>query len=344
LQIRNAVQEKSGLPLSPIRLLAVIVLYKLTPAKSRSLQSLLAAKEEIAGDRFHLKIFLYDNTPGGQDPDALAEGVEYEAAHANRGLASAYNRALEIATEHNFDWFLTLDQDTTLPHSFLTALAHGIDQIAAISDVAAVVPQITGEGKMLSPNYFLFDVLPRFYPKGFIGIPPRDTYAFNSASTLRVSALREIGGYDPMFWLDNSDAYLYRRLHLHRKRVYVAGDIQVDHEFALFDIKQRVSLDRYQSIVDAGCAFWDLELGTIAGLYHTASLVYRLYNHWRRGDDPEIRRITRRTLWKRIFQSRKRRIEDWRRSVQLRQSRLGPNSDSDVRSTSFGRKTFDPKT
>jgi glycosyltransferase involved in cell wall biosynthesis len=344
LQIRRTIPEQPGLSPSPIRLLAVIVLYKLTPAKSASLQSLLAAKEEISEDRFQLRILLYDNTPGGQDPGLLASGVDYEAAHANRGLAAAYNRSLEIATAHDFDWLLTLDQDTTLPRSFLTALGHGIDQVAAISEIAAVVPQITGEGRMLSPNYFLFDVLPRFYPKGFTGIPSRDTYAFNSASTLRVSALRDIGGYDPLFWLDNSDAYVYRRLHLHGKRVYVAGDIQVDHEFSMFDIKKRVSLDRYQGIVDAGCAFWDLELGTVAGLYHTASLVYRLFNHWRRGDDPEIRRITRKTLWKRIFQSRKRRIEDWRRSVQLRESRLVPHCDSDVRSTNFGRKSFDPKT
>jgi glycosyltransferase involved in cell wall biosynthesis len=318
LQIRNAGQEQSGLLPSPIRLLAVIVLYKLTPAKSRSLQSLLAAKEEIAGDRFHLKILIYDNTPGGQDPGLLPEGVEYEAAHENRGLAVAYNRALEIATLQDFDWLLTLDQDTTLPHGFLTALAHRIDQVAAISEIAAVVPQITGEGRMLSPNYFIFDVLLRFYPKGFTGIPPRDTYAFNSASTLRVSALRDIGGYDPIFWLDQSDNYMYRRLHIRGKRVYVAGDIQVDHEFAMFDIKQRVSLDRYQNMMDALCAFWDLELGTIARLYYTASLVYRLCMHWKRGDDPEIRKITRNTLWKRILQSRKRRIADWRRSVEAR--------------------------
>lgn len=343
MQTRSAVQEQPGLSPSLIRLLAVIVLYKLTPEKSRSFLSLLAAREEISEDRLQLRILLYDNTPGGQDPGFLASGVDYEAAYENRGLPTAYNRALEIATTQNFDWLLTLDQDTTLPRSFLTALSCGIDKVAAISDVAAVVPQITGEGRMLSPNYFLSGVLPRFFPKGFTGIPSQDTYAFNSASTLRVSALRDIGGYDPLFWLDNSDAYMYRRLHLHKKRIYVAGDIQVDHEFALFDIKQRISLDRYQGIVDAMSAFWDLEMGTIAGLYHTASLVYRLYKHWKRGDDPEIQKITRKALWKRIFHSRKRRIQDWYRNVQIRESRSVPHYD-DMRSTRFGKKSLDPKT
>jgi len=270
--------------------------------------------KQVARDEVRSQILLYDNTPGGQDPGFVSEGVQYEADIHNRGLAHAYNRALEIAEVESFDWLLTLDQDTALPETFLSELSHIVNHIAAEPTVAAIVPQITGEGRMLSPNYFLFDVLPRFYPKGFVGIATRATYAFNSGSTLRVATLHEIGGYSPLFWLDNSDAYMYRQLQLHGKHVFVAGTIQVEHEFSMFDIKRRVSLARYQSIVDAGCAFWDLELGTFAGLYHTASLVYRLYKHWKRGDEPAIRKITLAMLKKRLFHSRKRRIEDWKRA------------------------------
>lgn len=320
MQAHITVSEKAAG--SPIRVFAVIVLYKVLPANSVSLQTLLAAKDWAQGERIDLQILLYDNTPGSQDPGVLPTGVHYESASENRGLADAYNRALEIAQMQGFEWLLTLDQDTVLPHSFLRALGSALDQVTAVPEVAAVVPQITGEGRMLSPNYFLFDVLPRFFPKGFRGISPRPTFAFNSASTLRIRALRDIGGYSPLFWLDNSDAYIYRQLHLHGRQVYVAGDIQVDHEFSMFDVKQRVSLARYQNIVDAGCAFWDLELGTLAGLYHTASLVYRLYKHWKRGDDPAIRKITRETLRRRIFQSRRRRIREWKRSLQATLPRM----------------------
>jgi len=299
---------------SPVSLLAVIVLYKISPEQSISYQSLRAAITRLSHDNLRVKVLLYDNTPGGQDPGVLPEGVQYEADVLNRGLAHAYNHALKIAQLDGFDWLLTLDQDTTLPQHFLSELTHAVNRIGGDPTVAAIVPQITGEGRMLSPNYFLFDVLPRFFPKGFVGISTRATYAFNSGSTLRVAALHEIGGYSPLFWLDNSDAYMYRQLQLHGKRVFVAGSIQVEHEFSMFDIKRRVTLDRYQSIVDAGCAFWDLELGTFASLYHTASLLYRLYKHWKRGDDPAIRRITLKMLKKRLFQSRKRRIEDWKRA------------------------------
>ena len=316
MQTQSTVPDTSGE--LPICVFAVIVLYKIAPAKSVSLQTLLTARKQMPQGRCYLKMLLYDNTPGGQDPGLLPDGVNYEAATENRGLAPAYNRALEIAHTQGFDWLLTLDQDTALPPEFLSALGCAIDRVAATPQVAAIVPQITGEGRMLSPNYFRFDVLPRFFPKGFTGVSPHATYAFNSASTLRVSALFEIGGYSPLFWLDNSDAYMYRQLYLHGKHVYVAGNIQVDHEFSLFDIKQRVSLARYRNIVDAGCAFWDLELGSLAGFYHTASLVYRLYKHWKRGDDPAIVKITRQMLWKRLFQSRQRRIREWQGNVQIR--------------------------
>ncbi len=296
----------------------MIVLYKLAPAESISFQTLQTAHEQVNNGQLQMKIFFYDNTPGGQDPGVLPEGAQYEAAPENRGLAEAYNRALEIAQAEGFEWLLTLDQDSVLPSNFLSGLAEGVAGVRDNPRVAAVVPQIMGEGRMLSPNYFLFSTLPRFFPKGFIGISPRATYAFNSASTLRVRTLREVGGYSPWFWLDNSDACMFRQLHLHSKQVFVAGNIQVEHEFSMFNIKERVSLERYQNIVDAGCAFWDLELGTLAGLYHTACLAYRVYKHWTRGDDPALRGVTLRMLKRRIFHSRRQRIAQWKTGVENR--------------------------
>lgn len=303
---------------TPVLLFAVIVLYKVAPADSTSFRTLQAAHEQVNNHQLRLKIFFYDNTPGGQDPGILPEGAQYEAAPANRGLANAYNRAIEIAEQGEFSWLLTLDQDTTLPIEFLADLSEAIRNCAADPKVGAVVPQIVGEGRMLSPNYFRFDVLPRFYPVGYIGIAPRSTYAFNSAAALRVSALREIDGYHPLFWLDNSDASIFHRLSKHGKKVFVAGNIQVDHEFSMFDIRNRVSIERYRNILDAGCAFWDLELGTLAGLYHTASLVYRMYKHWKRGDDPAIRKETLACLKRRLFHSRTWRLRHWENSTKMR--------------------------
>ena len=185
-------------------------------------------------------------------------------------------------------------------------------RVRSSSEIAAIVPRIAERGRILSPEYFLFDAFPRYFPRGFEGIAKRTTYAFNSASTLRVSALREIGGYDPLFWLDYSDAHVYSRLNKSGKKIYVAGTIQVEHEFSMSDKKKRMTAERYRNIVDAGCAFWDMELGIIAGVWHTARLLLRLLKHLNRGDDPSIRRITWAMLVSRITQSRRQRIARWR--------------------------------
>jgi glycosyltransferase involved in cell wall biosynthesis len=303
---------------TPVSLLAVIVLYKSTPKSSSSFRTLQDAMKQMPQGKLRLRILLYDNTPQGKAPDALPEAVDYEASPSNRGLPDAYNRGLEIAEKEGFHWLLTLDQDTALPIDFLANLCEVILSVEASSEIAAVVPQLLEKGRILSPEHFLLNAFPRFLPRGFVGISRHPTFAFNSGSTLRVSALHEIGGYSPLFWLDYCDAYIYSRLNRKGKKIFVAGNIQVEHEFSMLDANQRVTLERYRNIVQAGCAFWDMEMGTLAGFRHTTSLIYRLCKHSRRGDDPAVRRVTREMLVKRIFQSKEHRIGQWKTEMERR--------------------------
>lgn len=309
---------RSGHGSQPIRLLAVIVLYKLSAQSSTSFWTLQDAIKLVPQNRLRVRILLYDNTPDADLPGTLPEGVDYEHSANNSGLSKAYNRALEIAMRENCEWLLTLDQDTQLPEDFLAKLCEIISQHQSSSEVAAVVPLVVERGKQLSPEYFFLEAIPRYVPRGFTGISSRKTFAFNSASTLRVSALREIGGYNPLFWLDYSDAYIYSRLNASGKKIYVAGNIQVEHEFSMTDKRRRITPERYQIAVRAGCAFWDTEMGKLAGLHHTARLLLRLYKHWKRGDDPELRKITMKVLAQRLTQSRSRRIAEWKAEMESR--------------------------
>lgn len=300
-------------------LFAVIVLYRLRPNESAAFKTLQTTISRGGPREMHVKVLLYDNTPGGCDPGTLPEYAEYEASQRNAGLAAAYNRALEIAEAEGFEWLLTLDQDTSLPEHFLSRLSEIAASPSLNNSIAAIVPQICDTGRILSPRWWLWDSIPRTFRLGFTGVSKRATSAFNSASTVRVSAVRMIGGYNPRFWLDNSDSYLYRQMYRHGKQVYVAGDIQVEHQFSVLDMNRRVTQARYLNILSAGCAFWDLELGCLAGLDFTARLTYRtFYKHWKHGHDPAFRRASWEMLKKRIFHSRKHRIEDWKRETDCR--------------------------
>ena len=74
----------------------------------------------------------------------------------------------------------------------------------------------------------------------------------NSASLVRVEALQKIGGYSPLFWLDNADTYLYRRLEVAGLRVFVSGSIALQHDLSMMSIKTKMSLQRYRDSLESG--------------------------------------------------------------------------------------------
>ena len=303
---------------SRLNVMAVIVLYRIAPEESPAFRSVLAARQAFRPEQGGVRVLLWDNSPGAEERGDLPDGVSYFADRSNSGLATAYNRALEWAELHGADWLLTLDQDTSVPADFFARLAAAATASSTYAGVGAIVPQIAAEGKQLSPNWFQFGAVPRWYRSGYVGVPREAVFAFNSGAMHRVDALRQIGGYDPRFWLDDSDAMIFSKLHQHGKRVYVAGDIQLDHEFSMKDMQRRMSAARYQNALFAETAFWDLRMNRMAGWERTLRLMVRLAKHWMRGDSAELRRITWRALVRRLFTSKRRRIEEWMRATEAR--------------------------
>ena len=305
-------------------IVAVIVLYETEIADCVSLQSLLHAEAEVPPGRLALRIHLHDNTPGRTtDPTpsirSLCESngfpqqmVSFLHDPHNSGLATAYNHALRIAHDEGCEWLLTLDQDTVLPAASLVTLLNTAEFLDERPEVAAIVPQIRSGGRIVSPNWFLLGAWPRWFPSGYTGIPQRTVFAFNSGSMFRVAALRQAGGYSPWFWLDNSDANIYRQLAKLGKRVFVCGEVELAHDFSMQDMQHKVSPARYQTILLAESAFWDLEMNAFAGMERTLRLAVRMVKHLLRHDDAELRKLTFHALRLRLFYSRRHRIARWR--------------------------------
>ncbi len=309
----------------PFRVTVVVVLYRMTPLESPAYRTVNEARAKSLPDQGDVRVVLWDNSPMPQHAENLQDGVSYFADESNSGLANAYNRALEIAARHKSQWLVTLDQDTALPTDYFAKMAAAAEICTRYAGIGAIVPQIEADGKSLSPNYFLLGAVPRWYRRGYQGVPRERVFAFNSAAMLSVSALEQIGGYDSRFWLDNSDAQIFWALHQHGKRVYIAGDIQVQHEFSMKNMAERMSLVRYKSALLAETAFWDLRMNRMAGLERTLRLALRLIKHRQRNDAPELRRITSEALSRRLFMSRQKRIAEWEKQTK---EHLGERLDS----------------
>ena len=301
----------------PFSLLAVIVLYRCDPGDSKSLQSLLRTQQALpASSALPLTILLVDNTPDRGARPPVPEGMLYLSCPQNLGLANAYNQAIRLASQHQKTWLLTLDQDTTLPEHFLSQVSQIASHVHGDPTLAAILPQISTGGTRLSPYVFRAGALPSWFPDGYVGIPSRPVYAFNSAALLRITALEQAGGYDPLFWLDNSDAALFHKLHLLGKRVFVAGSLHVAHEFSMKNLQQRVTPWRYRHLLLAESAFWDQQMNWLAGVERTLRLALRLLKQLVRRDPAELCRITLHFFGLRLFRSRAYRLAVFRAAVQ----------------------------
>lgn len=281
--------EQQSVP--ALRLLAVVVVYRLQPMQSSSVQTLLAAAASLPKE-IELSIVVADNTPGGQHVEPLPAMLHYRAYPENPGLARPYNDALAQAERDGVAWLLTLDQDTALPHSFLVDMANVARQHADNDTVAAVVPRILDKGKLVSPFQFKGGWLPWVVPVGVSGLAGPHLSALNSASLLRVRALRKIGGYDERYPLHNSDTRLYQKLDAAGMRVAIAGDVVVPHELSILDREGRMSPERYRKMLVDERLFWKEHMGRLARLERMVRLALRYIKGTLRGENATYRRIT----------------------------------------------------
>jgi GT2 family glycosyltransferase len=200
---------------------------------------------------------------------------------------------------------------------FLCKLCNAAMFVAPMHNVAGIVPSITSNGRVVSPftlmKYWTFM---GHFPNGFVGIPLRNVYAANSASTIKVTALKAIGGFDPRFPLDLIDFDVNYRLHRQDLRFLVAGNIHVGLELSTDDLKRRSSPGRYKDYLRAEEVFCDEYLGSVVSIVVMLKLLYRMgYKLWRSGASFHYYKLCIRFLCRRLFYSRKYRMKSWKQSL-----------------------------
>ena len=319
-----------------MKLLAVVVIYKMQPSISPTLRTLLRSRELSPETAAKVNILVWDNTPNRQHPTDLPPDVQYVSAPHNPGLSAAYNEAMSIAQDKGCDWLLTLDQDTILPCNFIEEIAQIADRVKDDMHVAAILPRVIGGKKRLSPFRFALGALPRALPEGFIGVSPYATYAVNSAATLRLTSLQLVNGYNPLFPIDISDIDLFHRLSLAGMSVYVAGDLVVAHDFSLLNKRGRMSFDRYRNLLRDECAFWDMNMSAFGRAERMVRLAGRICKDFLRPGTFDFQRITCGEIIRRLATRRSTRIKEWsewadtRRSLATRLSTLLGHSVSSI--------------
>ena len=214
-------------PLSSI--LAVVVVYNCEFSESDSVSSLFQILNENPELAKRFSVVLYDNSAQPQSPVSPPDfPTHYVHDPSNGGLATAYNLALARAESEEREWLLLLDQDTTLTREFISELVETAETLRTRPEVAAIVPKLLVHGNVHSPAIPFTDQMRRQFLRptqalthDVVGVLPQRLCAYNSGSTLRVAALRSIGGFPTEFWLDFLDHAVFHAFIVHGYRVYV---------------------------------------------------------------------------------------------------------------------------
>jgi GT2 family glycosyltransferase len=213
----------------PAQLTAVVVLYGQAPQQSAALRSLLDAAAARPDDAHRISLLVYDNSATPHAPLSGAPvATEYIHDPENAGLARAYNAALAHAWQNGSTWLLLLDQDTTLSRGYLEEMLDAADALASDSTVGAIVPKLWAGTRLYSPEApFLWQIRRQFsrqhhaVEQSVTGMSTQPLTAYNSGAALRVSALRQIGGFPEAFWLDYLDHAIFQQLRLRGYRLWV---------------------------------------------------------------------------------------------------------------------------
>jgi GT2 family glycosyltransferase len=259
-------------------ILATVVLYRCELAQSQSVSSLLGILREHPELAKHFSLLLYDNSPEAQDHATQATfPTDYVHDPSNGGLAKAYNFALARAEAEQRSWLLLFDQDTLATKEFLVELVESVRALHGQAQVGAIVPKLLVRGAIYSPEAnFLYQVRHplrslQTVEKDAIGIQQRHLNAYNSGATLRVSAMRAVGGFPLQFWLDYLDHALFRALFVGGFRIYVMR-AELVHDPSLAEVAS-MPLWRLRNVMQAQTLFVKQSGGFIDRMFYRIFLL-----------------------------------------------------------------------
>ncbi len=296
----------------------VVVLYKRSPIQSQTINSLAAVFEKNPELLNSCTVFIWDNSPTAMVHATVPFPHVYGHNGRNLGTSGAYNHAMEFAESKGLPWLLLLDQDTTVSEDFLPRMLQYSIRFRNQPEIATVVGFIYSHGVLVSPRRLRrFNRIAQI-PPTFNGISKQKAYAVNSATLMRVSALREIGGYSDEFWLDLSDVYVFRAMHRQGRYMYVAADLRLDHSISSMDFDKEMSPERYRNFIAAESGYVDLYQSRLEQSAHLFRLLVRTIRQYRRYENKTFARISWEYFCRRLFQSRTKRILGWRQQLALR--------------------------
>jgi GT2 family glycosyltransferase len=288
------------------------VRYKTPLDQSQTILGLCKAFYDVPELAQSIDIFIWDNTPEPLHQPRLPIPFQYQHTGENLGVSGAYNRAMDVADAHGCPWMLLLDQDTSLNASFLERILAYSYEMEGNPEICSVVPFVRSHGELVSPRRLkCLNRVPQI-EREFSGVLKTRAYAINSASLMRISALREIGGYSEEFWLDLSDVHAFESLYRRKKFIYVANDLELDHLIGGMNFEQDMVPERYKTFLAAENLYLERYQSRFENTFQIFRLLARTIRQCVEYKDKAYAAITWRYFLSKLFTPKTVRLQQWR--------------------------------
>ena len=260
----------------------IIVLYRCTLEESRAFNTL---QEQLKGVDMDYELIIFNNDNRQQVIDEKYVVVNSEE---NKKLAYAYNFALKRAVENGYKWLLLLDQDTSIPQGYFTALQDFLKS-GYPENLAAVVPVLKSGDVVLSPKV----VSPRLRIEK--EVKPNEygrwITAINSMSLMNVGFFNSIGGFSSKYELDMLDRWSYNQIMKLNRLVYVL-DVNSNHELSFLDFEKNVTPERYSDFMKMENRFSTDEMDLFYLVFYKVKLFLKGLKQLVKYKNKEFSRIT----------------------------------------------------
>ncbi len=168
---------------------------------------------------------IYDNSPhqmGKEQQNLLAANFkcEYIFSGENLGMPEAMNKILEIGDQRGFDWVLTMNADSIAPPNLVDKFSPFFNK----RDIGMICPQVIDRRRK-------YMVIEENAHNKYIKM------CITSGACTRVSAWKQVGGFDGWLFVDLLDNDISKRMILNNWKIYQVGSVVLDQEFG--DIRKK---------------------------------------------------------------------------------------------------------
>lgn len=256
----------------PQKISVVVVIYKTAIEDSITLNSI---KKSVANNPHLQTIYtfiLVNNGPQNLQ-DVKQDSNFIVINNSINSISHAYNLALKVAEELDSDWLLLMDQDTEIDQHFLEKLAEDSEKLNFHGSVVCIVPTIFDGITQISPS--------RRFPGG-VHRPLRkykeyiggEIYAIGSCSSIRLSFLKELKGFDERYVIDSVDRWLFKQIAIRGKLIYLLKG-RIRHNLSVRNY-EKLSEARYKSIINSELYFIKEHYSIFDRLIYALRIVIRI--------------------------------------------------------------------